>query len=156
MIHVTMISGLVTSDNASTLKLREIGKGQWAYKRLYMTESKSAPEGVVLRLLIPSRFQFKVALVMTDGKQTVDEGVLSADILYNAVQPLKDKNVKVLSLGIGKNTNLFDLLTLASSGSDVFLAENFEQLKDLVTDLTQNKCPGKRTCKKRKRVSIGL
>lgn len=85
----------------------------------------------------------KVALVMTDGKQTVDEeeGVLSADILYNAVQPLKDKNVKVLSLGIGKNTNLFDLWTLASSGSDVFLAENFEQLKDLVTDLTQNKCP---------------
>ena len=141
---------------ASTLKLREIGKGQWAYKRLYLTESKSAPEGVVLRLLIPSRFQFKVALVMTDGKQTVDEGVLSADILYNAVQPLKDKNVKVLSLGIGKNTNLFDLLTLASSGSDVFLAENFEQLKDLVTDLTQNKCPGKKTCKKRKRVSTGL
>lgn len=115
-----------------------------------MTESKSAPEGVVLRLLIPSRFQFQVALVMTDGKQTVDEEeVLSADILYNAVQPLKDKNVKVLSLGIGKNTNLFDLWTLASSGSDVFLAENFEQLKDLVTDLTQNKCPGKKTCKKR-------
>lgn len=142
---------------ASTLKLREIGKGQWAYKRLYLTESKSAPEGVVLRLLIPSRFQFQVALVMTDGKQTVDEEeVLSADILYNAVQPLKDKNVKVLSLGIGKNTNLFDLWTLASSGSDVFLAENFEQLKDLVTDLTQNKCPGKKTCKKRKRVSTGL
>ena len=142
---------------ASTLKLQEVGKGQWAYKRLYLTESKSAPEGVVLRLLIPSRFQFKVALVMTDGKQTVnEEGVLSADILYNAVQPLKDKNVKVLSLGIGKNTNLFDLWTLASSGSDVFLAENFEQLKDLVTDLTQNKCPGKKTCKKRKRVSTGL
>lgn len=141
---------------ASTLKLREIGKGQWTYKRLYMTESKSAPEGVVLRLLIPSRFQFQVALVMTDGKQTVDDGVLSADILYNAVQPLKDKNVKVLSLGIGKNTNLFDLLTLASTGNDVFLAENFEQLKDLVTDLTQNKCPGKKTCKKRKIVSIGL
>ena len=141
----------------STLKLRQIGKGQWAYKRLYMTESKSAPEEVVRRLLIPSRFQFQVALVMTDGKQTVDEeGVLSADILYNAVQPLKGKKVKVLSLGIGKNTNLFDLRTLASSGSDVFLAENFEQLKDLVTDLTQNKCPGKKTCKKRKRVSIGL
>ena len=121
-----------------------------------MTESTSAPEGVVLRLLISSRFQFQVALVMTDGKQTVDDGVLSADILYNAVQPLKDKNVKVLSLGIGKNTNLFDLLTLASSDNDVFLAENFEQLKDLVTDLTQNKCPGKKTCRKRKRVSIGL
>ena len=109
-------------------------------------KSKSVPEGVILRLVIPSRFQFQVALVMTDGKQTVNEGVLSSDVLYNAVQPLKDKNVKVLSLGIGKNTNLFDLWTLASSDNDVFLAENFEQLKDLVTDLTQNKCPGKKTC----------
>ena len=82
---------------------------------------------------------------MTDGGQTVPEGVLSLDILYNAVQPLKDKNVKVLSLGIGKGANLLELLTLASTSNDVFLAENFDQLKGLVTDLTQNKCPGKKS-----------
>ncbi|XP_029187797.2 A disintegrin and metalloproteinase with thrombospondin motifs adt-1-like isoform X2 [Acropora millepora] len=84
----------------------------------------------------------KVALVMTDGKQTVrNDTILSSDILSAAVQPLKDKNVKVISLGIGKNTNLFDLMTIASSSDDVYLAENFAVLKGLVANLTQNKCP---------------
>ena len=86
---------------------------------------------------------------MTDGKQTVDDdhrerGVLSSDILFKAVQPLKDKKVRVIALGIGSNTNIFDLLTIASTSNDVFLAENFEQLKGLVADLAQNKCPGKK------------
>ena len=81
---------------------------------------------------------------MTDGQQTVqEEGVISSDILSAAVQPLKEKNVRVISLGIGSNTNLFDLLTIASSDNDVFLAENFETLKGLVSDLAQNKCPGR-------------
>ena len=86
----------------------------------------------------------QVALVMTDGKQTVrNDTILSSDILSAAVQPLKDKNVKVISLGIGKNTNLFDLMTIASSSDDVYLAENFAVLKGLVANLTQNKCPGR-------------
>ena len=83
---------------------------------------------------------------MTDGRQTVDGGedreVLSSDILGAAVQPLKDKKVKMMSLGIGKATYLFDLMTIASTDDDVYLAENFKQLKGLVSDLTQNKCPG--------------
>ena len=86
----------------------------------------------------------QVALVMTDGKQTVrNDTILSSDILSAAVQPLKDKNVKVISLGIGKNTNLFDLMTIASSSDDVYLAENVAFLKGLVANLTQNKCPGR-------------
>lgn len=82
--------------------------------------------------------------MMTDGKQTVaEEGKLSSDILNAAVQPLKDKKVRLISLGIGKGANLFDLLTIASTDNDVYLAENFAQLKGLVTDLTANKCPGR-------------
>ena len=85
----------------------------------------------------------QVALVMTDGKQTIkNDSILSSDVLSAAVQPLKDKNVKVISLGIGKNTNLFDLMTIASSSNDVYLAENFAVLKGLAANLTQNKCPG--------------
>ncbi|XP_067022326.1 uncharacterized protein [Acropora muricata] len=84
----------------------------------------------------------KVALVMTDGKQTVrNHSILSSDILSAAVQPLKDRNIKVITLGIGKNTNLFDLMTIASSSDDVYLAENVAFLKGLVANLTQNKCP---------------
>ena len=86
----------------------------------------------------------QVALVMTDGKQTVrNDSILSSNILSAAVQPLKDRNIKVISLGIGKNTNLFHLMTIASSSDDVYLAENFAVLKGLVATLTQNKCPGR-------------
>lgn len=80
---------------------------------------------------------------MTDGQQTVnEEGVLSSDILHKAVQPLKDKGIRVISLGIGSGTTLFDLLTLASTDEDVYLAENFQVLKELVKELTARKCPG--------------
>ena len=86
----------------------------------------------------------QVALVMTDGKQTVrNNSILSSNILSAAVQPLKDRNIKVISLGIGKNTNLFHLMTIASSSDDVYLVENFAVLKKLVANLTQNKCPGR-------------
>lgn len=80
---------------------------------------------------------------MTDGKQTLDdENALTTDILFAAVQPLKDKGIRVISLGIGPNTNLLDLLTLASTDNDVYLAQDFLELKDLVTELTERKCPG--------------
>ena len=86
----------------------------------------------------------QVALVMTDGKQTIrNDSILSSDILRAAAQPLKEKNVKVISLGIGKTTNLFDLVTIASSKDDVYFAEDFAVLNRLVEPLTQNKCPGR-------------
>ena len=79
---------------------------------------------------------------MTDGRQTVEEGFLSSDILHDSVQPLKDKGIRVISLGIGKGTLLFDLLTLASTDEDVYSAADFKELKNLVTELTERNCPG--------------
>lgn len=82
---------------------------------------------------------------MTDGKQSLEKGDtrLTTDILLEAVQPLKEKGIRVISLGIGSNTQLLDLLTLASSDNDVYLAKDFKELKTLVTDLTERNCPGK-------------
>ena len=82
---------------------------------------------------------------MTDGKQTLDDenSGLTTDILYEAVKPLKEKGIRVISLGIGPNTQLLDLLTLASTDNDVYLAQDFTELKNLVTELTERKCPGK-------------
>ena len=81
---------------------------------------------------------------MTDGKQTVtDATALTSDILYAAVQPLKEKGVRVISLGIGADTNIFDLLTLASTDRDVYSAADFKELKGLVKELTSSKCPGR-------------
>ena len=81
---------------------------------------------------------------MTDGKQTLDDETsgLTTDILFKAVKPLKEKGIRVISLGIGPNTQLFDLLTLASTDNDVYLAQDFTELKNLVAELTERKCPG--------------
>lgn len=84
----------------------------------------------------------KIVLVMTDGKQTVEkDGVLTSDILRDAVQPLKDKGIRVISLGVGKGIELFDLVTLASTDLDVYTATDFEELETLVTELTKGNCP---------------
>lgn len=82
---------------------------------------------------------------MTDGKQTLkdEDSDLAIDILSAAVQPLKKKGIRVISLGIGPNTQLLDLLTLASTDNDVYLAQDFTELRNLVTELTERKCPGK-------------
>lgn len=82
---------------------------------------------------------------MTDGEQSLEKGDtrLTMDILYEAVQPLKERGIRVISLGIGSNAKLEDLLTLASSDTDVYFAKDFKELKTLVTDLTEKNCPGR-------------
>jgi len=85
----------------------------------------------------------KILIVMTDGVQTVPEGDARTpgDVLLEAVTPIKDKGVEVMSIGIGKSIVLVDLLTLASDDTGVFLAETFEALDEIVTDVREGKCP---------------
>ena len=80
---------------------------------------------------------------MTDGVQTAKGDTrTSGDILSEAVTPIKDKGVEVMSIGIGKSIELIDLVTLASDDTGVFLAETFEALDEIVTDVREGKCPG--------------
>ena len=82
---------------------------------------------------------------MTDGVQTVpaNDRRTSGDILSEAVQPIKDKGIEVMSIGIGKSIVLVDLVTLATDDTGVFLAEDFDALDEIVTDVKEGKCPGK-------------
>ena len=84
---------------------------------------------------------------MTDGAQTVPGDGLksSSEILDAAVQPVKDKGVEVMSIGIGKGIDLVDLVTLASDDTGVFLAETFAALNEIATDIRKGKCPGEIT-----------
>ena len=87
-----------------------------------------------------------MAIVMTDGAQTIpdDENRTSIEILRKAVQPIKNKGVEVITLGIGKSTILEDLVEIASDDTGVFLAEDFTALDEIVTDVKEGKCPSKR------------
>lgn len=84
----------------------------------------------------------KVALVITDGEQTKkDNSKLSVDqILAQAAQPLKDKGVRVIALGIGTKVNMENLETIASDKRLVFKASSFYSLLQIVTSLKKGTC----------------
>lgn len=84
----------------------------------------------------------KVAFVMTDGEQTKDPEATKSvnEILAEAVQPLKDKGVRVITLGIGKKVNKESLQTIAT-GDFVFYASSFNELRKMVKQLKKGTCP---------------
>ena len=86
----------------------------------------------------------QILIVMTDGVQTKSDGDsrTSGDILSTAVAPIKEKGIEVMTIGIGGSIVLMDLVTLATDDSGVFLAETFEALDEIVTDVREGKCPG--------------
>lgn len=83
----------------------------------------------------------KVALVMTDGAQTEETNAKKSvdEILAEASQPLKDKKVHIISLGIGKRVNKLSLKTIAT-GDSVYYAESFNALRQLVKQLRKGSC----------------
>lgn len=84
--------------------------------------------------------------MITDGEQTKkDNSKLSVDqILAQAAQPLKDKGVRVIALGIGTKVNMENLETIASDKRLVFKASSFYSLLQIVTSLKKGTCLGKK------------
>ena len=85
----------------------------------------------------------QLALVLTDGSQT-DEGDPEGaeEKLAAAAQLLKDKGVEVLSLGVGRKVNIFQLLNIATSEEQLYRASFFEELLGVVDELTKRECLG--------------
>ena len=81
--------------------------------------------------------------MMTDGVQTKDpkDKRSVTEILAEAAQPLKDKGVRVISLGIGQRVDRASLQTIAT-GDYVFSARSFNDLRRMVRDLKKGTCEG--------------
>ena len=80
---------------------------------------------------------------MTDGTQTPEPTPEEAeDNLFVAAQHLHDKGIDVLVLGIGKDVNPFQLLTVASDESNLYVAKVFDELLSMVGDLNKRECLG--------------
>ena len=82
---------------------------------------------------------------MTDGEQTIEKGSKKTvnEILAEASQPLKDKKVHIISLGIGKRVNRSSLKTIATE-NNVYYAKTFSALRQLVRQLRKGSCTGER------------
>lgn len=82
---------------------------------------------------------------MTDGAQTEEKNAKKSvdEILAEASQPLKDKKVHIISLGIGNRVNKLSLKTIAT-GDSVYYANSFHELRQLVEQLRKGSCTGKK------------
>ena len=82
---------------------------------------------------------------MTDGAQTEEKNAKKSvdEILAEASQSLKDKQVHIISLGVGKRVNKLSLETIAT-GDSVYYAKSFDELRQLVRQLRKGSCTGKR------------
>ena len=83
----------------------------------------------------------QIALVITDGEQTTNQGPYTP--LSVAFKGIKDKNVEVYSLGIGRTVNRDQLEEIASSKTNVFTTASFSELTFVVQTIFQRLCLGK-------------
>ena len=89
---------------------------------------------------------FQIAIVITDGEQTTNRGAYTA--LSEAARGLKNKNVRVFSLGIGARVDEKQLNDIASSPDNVLTATSFSDLSPAAKTIVRSSCPG-RFCLKR-------
>lgn len=84
--------------------------------------------------------------MMTDGEQTTDAKTKGSvnELLVEASQPLKDKGIRVISLGIGRRVNRESLEAIAASKDSVFTASSFNALRTMVRKLKKGTCLSKR------------
>ena len=84
--------------------------------------------------------------MMTDGEQTRDvkTKVSVNELLAEASQPLKDKEIHIISLGIGRRVNTESLEAIAESKDSVFTASSFDALRTMVRKLKKGTCLCKR------------
>lgn len=79
-------------------------------------------------------------LVITTGKQTTDQGVLTD--LGVASSRLQSKGAAVFSLGIGEDLDTSELGKIASGPDNVFSVDSFEDLDDKVKEIKRGLCLG--------------
>lgn len=110
--------------------VHERGLGTRIDKALLLTASSvfTALEGS--RPRVP-----KIAILITDGKNTASPDTVP---LSNASEPLKQKDVRIFAVGIGKAVALQELLEITGRKEDVFLVNSFSSLLGEVDRLVTN------------------
>jgi len=101
-----------------------------AYKELFSVKGGVRPD------------KPKIALVMTDGRQTKGEDAPDAKPLHLASRALKESGVQVYSLGIGKNYDIGELLDIASDDASVFRSSDVDELVSIVASISEQTCKG--------------
>ena len=84
-------------------------------------------------------FLCQVLVVITDGKQTTSKPYTKLSV---ASQGVKDKEVAVYVLGVGKGVDAAELREIASSQENVFVSASFKELQTLAVEIRKRLCEG--------------
>ena len=84
-------------------------------------------------------FPFQVLVVITDGKQTTSKVYTKLSV---ASQGVKEKDVTVYAIGVGKGADKAELREIASSQDNVFVSASFEELQTLAVEIRKRLCEG--------------
>ena len=79
----------------------------------------------------------KVAVILTDGRQTPDPGAVP---LSQAIVPLRQLGVKVLVVGVGVEVNRDELKLLVEKEEDLYMAANFDELLQRAKEIAKKTC----------------
>lgn len=79
-------------------------------------------------------------ILFTDGKQTKDQDPYTE--LSIAAQPIKDKDVEIHAIGIGKREKIDvpELQTMTTKPEYVYTAESFDELLPMALRIMQSSC----------------
>jgi len=87
-------------------------------------------------------------VVITDGKQTTTKPYTKLSV---ASQGVKNKDVAVYALGVGKGADAAELREIASRPENVFVSASFKELQTLAVEIRKRLCEGQYcflTCRK--------
>ena len=88
---------------------------------------------------ITETFSFQVLVVITDGKQTTSKAYTKLSV---ASQGVKNKDVAVYAVGVGKGADASELREIASSQENVFVSASFKELQNLAAEIRKRLCEG--------------
>lgn len=94
---------------------------------------------VALSMYLHPYFDFQLAVVITDGKQT-KTGKFTA--LSVASRGIKSKGVIVYAVGVGTGVDRTELEEIASDSQHVFISSSFSELHAISLGLTRRLCEG--------------
>ena len=81
----------------------------------------------------------KIAILLTDGKQTVDN-VSDLIPVRDAAEAIKQRNIPIFAIGIGRSVDRDELLEIVGSEDKLIEAKSFEQLQKEVDQIANVSC----------------
>ena len=98
-----------------------------------------SPSMLIERIKNIGTFPSQGLVVITAGKQTASKPYTELSV---ASQGVKNKDVAVYAVGVGKGADAAELREIASNQENVFISASFKELQTLAVEIRKRLCEG--------------